>query len=639
VVRKLHRLHPFSRYILLVIALGASSSSLFSQKQTPASPAAMFRNGLDHSGVYPDAGTGVYGGVMWRKQTDAAVRSSPTIVGGLVLIGSSDGHFYALDADTGHEKWKFSADSAIASSAAVVSGRVFFSSYKGTFYAVTFADGKLLWKTQFGPDVPRAYEREPGPHSPTFNGDFLLSSAAVLNDTVIVGGGDGLVYAFNAKTGTPRWKFRTEGRIRSSPAISNGAVYVGSYDGSLYAIDFNSGKLIWRYDTKGRSVNPARFDFDRQAILSSPAVVDGVVYIGSRDSHLYAVDAAKGTLRWIVDYEKDGFTWAISSPAVHDDVVYMGTADGHFVHALRATDGQEIWRFKMPDRLWSSPVVAGPELYVTNQSGSLYVIDLKSGKESWQFQTRSSIQSSPAVANGVVYFGGDDGGVYAIRAEGAQSMQRAVYYDPKMAKLWASFGAKGESAFRDFFVARGFALVDAATLGDWLAKRIADRAPSVVVFATSVLPDAVRGSDPSHGPFRQYLDSGGKVVWSGINPPMLFELIFNSDSQITGAALRWDDAGKLLGISYKGGLQNNSASNRVTPAGLDCGLPEWWLGTWDVPISNEMTVLSLDDRGFAGAWVKNYGGAPGTGFVYIGLQERRDDMLSSLAMVAEYRPR
>jgi hypothetical protein len=41
---------------------------------------------------------------------------------------------------------------------------------------------------------------------------------------------------------------------------------------------------------------------------------------------------------------------------------------------------------------------------------------------------------------------------------------------------------------------------------------------------------------------------------------------------------------------------------------------------------------------FAGAWVKNYGGVPGTGFVYVGLEDKGDDMLNRLAMVAEYRP-
>jgi glucose dehydrogenase len=169
-------------------------------------------------------------------------------------------------------------------------------------------------------------------------------------------------------------------------AISQGVVYVGSYDGSVYAIAFASGKLLWRYDTKGRALNPEDFGFDRRSILSSPSVTDGVVYIGSRDAHLYAVDAAKGTLRWLRDYEKDNMTWANSSPAVRDGVVYTGTSYGGFVHALRTADGHELWRFKMPSRVWASPAIAGSNLYITNQSGDLYAVDAVTGKETWHVQ-------------------------------------------------------------------------------------------------------------------------------------------------------------------------------------------------------------------------------------------------------------
>jgi eukaryotic-like serine/threonine-protein kinase len=395
----------------------------------------MFRGGPEHSGVYPDSASGIYGGVLWRKQTDGAVRASPTVSDGIVFIGSADGHFYALDATTGRERWQFTSGSAVTSSAALAGGRAFFSDAKGTFYALDVGEGRLLWKAQFGADVPRAYELETSEHSATHDIDYFLSSAVVLGDMVVVGGGDGVVYALDAKSGRQRWRFRTEGRVRSSPAISQGVVYAASFDGSLYAIDLNTGSLKWRYDTKGRSLDAADFGFDRKSILSSPAVIDGVVHFGSRDSHLYAVDAAKGTVKWVHDYEDDNMTWAISSPAVRDGVVYMGTADGKFVHALRAADGQELWRFKMPGRVWSSPVLAGSSLYVTNQGGCLHAIDLRSGRENWRFKTRAAVQSSAAVSDGIVYFGSSDGGVYAIRADAHQPVQRAVYWDAEAAKL------------------------------------------------------------------------------------------------------------------------------------------------------------------------------------------------------------
>jgi outer membrane protein assembly factor BamB len=468
-----------------------------------------------------------------------------------------------------------------------------------------------------------------------------VSSAAVLEDTVVVGGGDGLVHAFNATTGRPKWTFHTNGRVRSSPAITDGAVFVGSYDGSLYAIAIKSGNQLWRFDTKGRSLNSADFGFDRKSILSSPAVSDGVVYIGSRDAHLYAVDAATGALRWAYDYENDDMTWAISSPAVRDQSVYMGTADGSFVHALRVTDGRELWRFKMPGRVWSSPAVAGSELYVTNQCGALYAVNLASGQESWHFQTESSVQSSPAVANGVVYFGSNDGAVYAIRTDGPQPMRRAVYWDADATKLFARSDLgpdyKEFALVRDFLHARGYEVLDPSTLGDWLSKRMTEGAPSVIVFPSDVLPASLTRADPARSPLRLYLESGGKVVWIGF-PPMLLKLTVEQGA-MTDARIRWEDASNLLGVSFQGALNNEMDNNQVTPTGRDWGLAEWWLGSWDLPISSNTIALALDNRGFAGSWVKSYGGAPGTGFVYVGTKSFEGAMLSRLAIVAEYRPK
>src|SRR5262249_2766246 len=71
------------------------------------------------------------------------------------------------------------------------------------------------------------------------------------------------------------WAFRTNDYIDSSPAVANGVVYVGSDDNKIYAIDTQSGQQKWVFAT-GSYVN------------SSPAVVDGVVYVGSVDHNVYA---------------------------------------------------------------------------------------------------------------------------------------------------------------------------------------------------------------------------------------------------------------------------------------------------------------------------------------------------------------
>lgn len=73
---------------------------------------------------------------------------------------------------------------------------------------------------------------------------------------------------------TKKWVFQTGNFISSSPAVVNGIVYVGSFDGNLYAIDAISGTKEWTYKIG--------------SIDSSPAVVNGVVYVGSDDHNLYA---------------------------------------------------------------------------------------------------------------------------------------------------------------------------------------------------------------------------------------------------------------------------------------------------------------------------------------------------------------
>src|SRR5258707_5211538 len=82
-----------------------------------------------------------------------------------------------------------------------------------------------------------------------------------------------------------KWKFHTNGLVISSPAVANGTVYVGSTDGNLYAVDLRSGTQRWKFATKVR-------------VTSSPAVDGGMVYFGSYDGNFYAVDEAGGQLRW-----------------------------------------------------------------------------------------------------------------------------------------------------------------------------------------------------------------------------------------------------------------------------------------------------------------------------------------------------
>ena len=116
---------------------------------------------------------------------------------------------------------------------------------------------------------------------------ILLPAAAQAQVGMFRGGPDHLgVYSSPAPTlGALAWKFKTAGRVISSPVVVNDVIYVGSTDGGLYAVNRADGTQRWKFQSQG-------------PVNSSPAVANGLVYVGSVDGNVYAIDAATGAERW-----------------------------------------------------------------------------------------------------------------------------------------------------------------------------------------------------------------------------------------------------------------------------------------------------------------------------------------------------
>ncbi|MGW3246541.1 caspase, EACC1-associated type, partial [Streptomyces sp. NPDC001070] len=137
------------------------------------------------------------------------------------------------------------------------------------------------------------------------------------------------------------WAYTTGNMVFSSPAVVGGIVYVGSDDGKVYALDAATGTRKWAYAT-GNTVS------------SSPAVVGGIVYVGSYDGKVYALDAATGTRKWAY---ATGLS-VYSSPAVVGGIVYVGSYGGK-VYALDAATGTRKWAYATGLSVYSSPAVVG----------------------------------------------------------------------------------------------------------------------------------------------------------------------------------------------------------------------------------------------------------------------------------------
>jgi eukaryotic-like serine/threonine-protein kinase len=190
-----------------------------------------------------------------------------------------------------------------------------------------------------------------------------------------------------------KWQFHTDGQVLSSPAVANGTLYVGSSDHFLYALDLAAGTLKWKFKTESR-------------ITSSPAVSGGLVYFGSYDSNFYAVDTATGKEKWRFktsgerrfaakhlhgaepanETMPDPFDFFLSSPVVWNGAVYFGSGDTN-IYALEAASGALKWKFKTGDVVHASPAISDGTLFVGSWDSYFYALDAASGKEKWRFKT------------------------------------------------------------------------------------------------------------------------------------------------------------------------------------------------------------------------------------------------------------
>jgi len=210
-----------------------------------------------------------------------------------------------------------------------------------------------------------------------------------------------------------RWRFPLA-RGSSSPAVQDGIVYVGSGRGTsgdpegpsyLYAIDAETGDEVWRFGTAA-------------ATYSSPTLAGDVVYISDFQATLYAIDAATGEERWrFTDPEFTG-GYILEVPfalaTVLNDTVYISQASGT-LYALDASTGQERWRFSQ--RITTPPAVSGSTVYVGSVENSIHALDASTGAELWRFTTDGPVTAAPTVYRGTTFVCDWRGNLYALQRE------------------------------------------------------------------------------------------------------------------------------------------------------------------------------------------------------------------------------
>jgi eukaryotic-like serine/threonine-protein kinase len=241
----------------------------------------------------------------------------------------------------------------------------------------------------------------------------VYSSPAYYNGYIYEGSDDGIFYCLDAATGEKKWSFNTSGFIRCRPAVNSESVFFQSDDGKLYALDPADGSKQWSYDIKNnikRDLPGSGIQTDNywDYMQSSPCVNENVVYTGSGDSCIYAVNTGDGTLIWKV--KTKGIIR--STPFVDDNYVYAGSFDG-YIYAFDKKDGSGKWKFdtggQMYKHVQSSPVVVNGILYCGSRNPFFYAIEAATGKELWRYSYGGSwVESSAVIKDNIVYVGSSD---------------------------------------------------------------------------------------------------------------------------------------------------------------------------------------------------------------------------------------
>lgn len=183
-----------------------------------------------------------------------------------------------------------------------------------------------------------------------------------------------------------RWTFKTGNAIEGAVAIVSGVVYVGSADKHVYAIDLKTGQQKWKVPMGS-------------AVTSSPAVRKDRVYVGTTDGKLVCLTAADGKPVW--EFAVEG---AIKSGVnFHGDNVLLGSRDIPLYCV--GPDGKKVWEFPIDGGSNGTPTVVGDRTFVAGCDSIFHVLDAKTGKELGQVNLDDQAAATPSVVGDFAYLG------------------------------------------------------------------------------------------------------------------------------------------------------------------------------------------------------------------------------------------
>lgn len=316
-------------------------------------------------------------GKRWHFGGEAFGRTIASVVvaAGLVYAVDLNGYLSCLDAKSGKRLWQQDMEAAVWASPAVLGDRVYLGNADGDLFVLAHGrENKLLAQ---------------------HNMRYPIYTPVV--------GVDGVLYVMTQRT---LHALHDPGRAGRTPDDA-WPVFRGNRLQTGVAGSELAGRLkqVWQHDAQ-------------EPIVSTPAIVDREVYVGTDDGTLLSLSLADGAERWkhAVDAPIE------SSPSVAGALVVFGD-DAGVMHALAREDGKPRWSFATEGRIVSSLMVYDGLGVFGSYDGGLYALDVGTGKQRWKYTIEERIHATPAIADDKVLIAGCDGRLHVVQLADGQRVR------------------------------------------------------------------------------------------------------------------------------------------------------------------------------------------------------------------------
>ncbi|NME72086.1 outer membrane protein assembly factor BamB family protein [Flammeovirga aprica] len=355
---------------------------------------------------------------FYASEAKGGQQSSPVVVDNTLYIGGTDGFVNAIDIRTAKELWQFETVGIMASSPTVAYDKVFFGeaySSTGTYYAVDAKTGRIVWSTQ-------EYGK-------------VWVSATFHDGNIYFGNMDGFFFCVDAASGKKIWSYNTAKDtplehlpletkhqhgfppgVYCNPVYAEGIIYTGSWSGYYFAFDATTGTLKWRTKT---SPENGKGGFPDSA---APVLHKNHLYVQKGGNQIAALNIENGKIDWVwnapAGYLQNGTVTAYSNK-IFGSIVRGVTKLPYDAQIIAFDDvedgGKELWRYKGGGGLTASVIAKNKLIFGSSAHVHATCLDLNTGELIWKTMLGGTmLEVVPAVYGNKAFFQCKNGYLYAI---------------------------------------------------------------------------------------------------------------------------------------------------------------------------------------------------------------------------------